>query len=110
MDSLRPGGRKAAEPAAVERVLKAEDRELGRARLRIIHARLDLLLGPPDALAPLAAPVQHERGLVRQLVRLGARLRREDLVQPLGRDLEEAVPEDLAPLLRGEVADGVAVC
>ena len=91
VDRLGAGGGQASESTAMEGVLEAENGKLGGSRLSIVKARLDLLLGPPNAFTPLAPPVEHESSLVGELIRLGSRLRREDLVQPLGRDLQESV-------------------
>lgn len=69
VNGLGAGGGKRAETTAMERVLEAHDGELGGARLGVLKARADLLL-VPLGVATLSAAVEHEGGLVGQLVGL----------------------------------------
>ena len=92
----------------MERVLEAHDGKLGGARLGVLHARVDLLL-VPLSITTLAAAVEHEGGLVSQLVGLGTGLSSEDVAETLRGNLHEAVAEDIDPLVGGEVANGGSV-
>lgn len=105
---LAARGGQAAEAASVEGVLEAHDGQLGGTGGGVVQARVDLLVGPLG-LAALAAAVEHEGGLVGQLVGLGAGLGGEDVVESLRGGLHEAVLEEVVPGARGEVADGGSV-
>ncbi|KZL84320.1 hypothetical protein CI238_13243, partial [Colletotrichum incanum] len=114
VDGLGAGRRQGAKEAAVEARAEGEDGEVGRSRGFVVHGRRRLLGGEVDVVAAallLAAP--HEGGLVGGLVGVGAGHGREDLVEPLGRHLEDSGAEDLGPVLgrkvaeRGAVDDGV---
>lgn len=106
VDGLGPGGGEGAKQAAVEARAERQDRQALRgAGALIVHGGGHLLLGELNGgAASLPLPPPHERRLVRRLVGVGARHRREHLVQPLGRHLEYARLEDLGPVVRWEVA------
>lgn len=110
VDGLGAGGGEGAEKATVEARLEGEDREVGGAGGLIVHGGGGLLCGELDVRAAallLAAP--HEGGLVGRLVCVGTGHGGEDLVETLGRYLEDAGAEDLGPVFGGEVAQGGTV-
>lgn len=109
VDSLGSGGGERTEATSVEGVAEAHDGELGRAGAGVVEARGLVDLGPLGTLTTLSAAVEHEGGLVGELVGLGAGLSSEDLVETLGGNSHETGVEEVNPLLAGEVTDGRSV-
>lgn len=105
VDGLAASGAEGAEQTTVETSLEGHDGQLGSARHGVVHGSLHFLRSELDLGATtLHAPPPHERRLVCQFVCVRARLGREDLVQALGGNLEDAGLEDVGPVVLGEVA------
>lgn len=105
VDRLGARGGQSAEQAAVEGRLEGQDGERGRAGRLVVHGRVELLLGKLDVRATtLELSSVDEGGLEGCLVGIRAGHGGEDIVEALGRDLEDAGLEDLGVVVGGEVA------
>lgn len=105
VDGLGAGGGESAEQAAVEGRLEGQDGERGRAGRLVVHGGVELLLGELNVgAAALELSAVDEGGLEGSLVGVGAGHGGEDIVEALGRDLEDSRLEDLGVVVRGEVA------
>jgi hypothetical protein len=110
VNGLAAGGGQGTEETAVECRLEGENRQLGRARARVVHGGKQLFLGELNLGATaLQLAVVHEGGLVGRLVGIGASHGSENLVQSLGGSTEDTTLESVSPVGRREVAQGRTV-
>lgn len=107
VDGLAAGRGQTAKETAVEGRLEGHDGVVGGSGRLVHHGGRELLLRELGlGAATTLLGMVHERSLVCCLVGVGAGGRGEDLVQALGRHLEQAGLEDAGPVVGGEVAQG----